>query len=302
MTESRASAAPAPEDLELVPLRHPWRWASAAVLVGLLALLVRSLATNPNLDLPTIGEYLFNPLVLQGVLKTIYFTVIAMVLGTLLAIVVAVMRLSDNPVMSSTAWLYTWFFRATPLLVQIIFWGFLGFLYSDIRLDVPFTDITLISVDTNDLVTPFVAVVLALTINEGAYAAEIVRAGILSVDKGQEEAAAALGLTRATTMRTIVLPQAMRVIIPPMGNETITMLKSTSLAAVVGANELLSTVQNIYGQNFKTIPLLGVAVVWYLVLVSLLSVGQYFLERRFGRSDQRRPSVAARWLGMRGAK
>ncbi len=293
-------------DLALVPLRHPWRWLSAAVVLLLLVLVLSSLARNPNLDIGTVGEYLFSEPVLSGVRATIWLTVVAMILGVLGAVFVAVMRLSANPVLSTVAWGFTWFFRATPLLVQIIFWGFLGALYQRITISIPFTDWTLIDAPTSSVITPITASILALTFNEAAYAAEIVRAGIVSVDRGQQEAAAALGLTSSQTMRTVVLPQAMRVIIPPMGNETITMLKSTSLTAVVGGVELLSTVQSIYNQNFKVMPLLTVAALWYLALVSVLSLGQYFLERRYGRGDQptaKTPGALQRWVvGVRGGK
>lgn len=294
---------PIDSELEVVPVRHYWRWVSA-VLIGALSLsFLYSLFTNPNLDVATIGEYLFKPFVLRGVGVTIMLTVVAMIIGTLLAILVAIMRLSANPVLSTVSWVFIWFFRGTPLLVQIIFWGFLGALYRDITIGIPFTDIVFFSKPTSVLVGPMTAAILALSLNEAAYAAEIVRAGILSVDKGQSEAAAALGFTGGQTLRKIVLPQAMRVIVPPMGNETITMLKSTALVAVIGGRDLLTAVQSVYGQNYKVIPLLVVAALWYLALVSVMSVGQHFLEKRFGRGHgpvaESGEGALSRWFAVR---
>lgn len=305
LTDRSARIADDSDELELVPLRHPGRWVLAGVLGLATVSLLVSLLRNPNLEIDTIGEYLFKPYVLRGVGVTLLLTLVAMVLGTLGAVLVAVMRLSENPVLSGVAWAYTWFFRGTPLLVQIIFWGFLGALYPRLEFGIPFTDLHVFSRDTSSVISGTTAAILALTLNEAAYAAEIVRAGLLAVDDGQSEAASALGLTGRQTTRTVVLPQAMRVIVPPMGNETITMLKSTSLVAVVGGKELLTAVQSVYAQNFKTIPLLVVAALWYLALVSVLSVGQNVLERRFGRGTNRssRPSALSRWTtGIRSTR
>ena len=302
MTETTGSATPYGEggDVETVPLRHYGRWVAALVVAVIPAALATSLARNPNLEWGTVGDYLFRDFVLRGVGVTIMLTVVAMVIGVLGGVVVAVMRLSANPVLRVVAWGYIWFFRGTPLLVQIIFWGFLAALYDRIQLGLPFTDVNVVDVSTNSVVGPVTAAVLALGLNEIAYAAEVVRGGILAVDHGQDDAALALGLTKAQAMRTITLPQAMRVIVPPMGNETITMLKSTALVAVIGGKDLLTAVQTVYSQNFKVMPLLVVAALWYLALVSVLSVGQYFLERRFGRGHgaaRSQPGLAQRWLG-----
>ncbi|WP_344044187.1 amino acid ABC transporter permease [Nocardioides panacihumi] len=299
-----APARTASDDLDVVPLRHWGRWV-AALLVGLVAAsFLLSLARNPNLDWTTVGTYLTKDFVIRGVGITLLLTALAMVIGTVGGVLVAVMRLSANPVLSWSAWLFVWFFRGTPLLVQIIFWGFLAALYERIQIGVPFTGWHLVDLDTNAVVTPIVAAVLALGLNEMAYAAEIVRGGILSVEDGQDDAATALGLTRAQTMRTIVLPQAMRVIVPPMGNETITMLKSTALVSVIGGRDLLTAVQSVYAQNFKVIPLLVVAAMWYLALTSVLSLGQYFLERRFGRGRRGSagPGVISRWFKVSAAE
>jgi polar amino acid transport system permease protein len=209
-----------------------------------------------------------------------------MAIGIVLGVVLAVMRLSPNPLVSGASWLYVWFFRGTPLLVQLLFWNFISALYPKISIGIPFGP-EFFSFSANDVITPFVAAILGLGLNQAAYQAEIVRAGILSVDEGQNDAAHALGMTRLQTMRRIVLPQAMRVIIPPTGNETISMLKMSSLVSVIAYKELLYTVQLIYAVNYKQIPLLIVASLWYLIVTTLLSIGQYYLERRFGRGAAR---------------
>jgi polar amino acid transport system permease protein len=197
------------------------------------------------------------------------------------------MRLSPNPLVAGVSWFYIWFFRGTPLLVQLLFWGFIAALYPTIDLGIPFGP-SFIHANANSLITPFVAALLGLGLNEGAYMAEIVRAGIISVDEGQTDAAQSLGMTRLQIMRQVVLPQAMRVIIPPTGNETISMLKNTSLVIVLGAVfDLLFEAQQIYNVNYKTIQLLIVASIWYLAMTSVAYVGQYFIERHFGRGFSR---------------
>jgi polar amino acid transport system permease protein len=265
-----------------VPVRHYGRWVTAVVLLVITVLFLRALMRSPNLEPATIWSYLFKDYVLRGVGVTLLLTAVAMVLGTAGAVVLAVLRLSGNPVLRAAAWGFIWFFRGTPLLVQIIFWGFLGALFPRITVSLPFTG-TLFDQPTSVVVSGTTAAVLALSLNEMAYAAEIVRGGILSVDRGQTEAAHALGMSPVLTMRRIVLPQAMRVIVPPMGNETITMLKSTALVSVIAGHDLMTVVQGVYGNNYKVIPLLAVAAIWYLALVSVLSVVQYFVERRYGR-------------------
>jgi polar amino acid transport system permease protein len=196
------------------------------------------------------------------------------------------MRLSPNPMVSGGAWCYVWLFRGTPVLVQLLFWSFIAAVYPKISLGIPFGP-SLISQTANSLITPFVAAILGLGLNEGAYMSEIVRAGLLSVDEGQTEAAQALGMSRMQTLRRVVLPQAMRVIIPPTGNETISMLKTSSLVSVIAFTELLYASQLIYSQNYKQIPLLIVASLWYLFLTSILSFGQYYLERHYARGAAR---------------
>jgi polar amino acid transport system permease protein len=218
---------------------------------------------------------------------TIELTICAMIAGVVIGVLLAVMRLSANPLVSTVSGVYIWLFRGTPVLVQLLFWNFIAALYPTIDLGIPFIAPDLISFSANSVITPFVVALLGLGLNEGAYMAEIVRAGVLSVNEGQTHAAQALGMTRLQTMRRIVLPQAMRVIIPPTGNETISMLKTTSLVSVIAYAELLYASQLIYSQNYRTIQLLIVASIWYLVMTTILSIGQYYLERRFGRGAAR---------------
>jgi polar amino acid transport system permease protein len=289
--------APRPEDIRAVPVRHPWRWVSGALVLLLVVVAVHSVATNPRFGWATVGDYLFDGRILHGLVLTLELTAIAMAVGVVLGVLFAVMRLSPNPLVSATSSFYIWLFRGTPVLVQILFWSFISALYPRISLGIPFGGPELIGGNANTIITPFVAAVLALGLNEGAYMAEIVRAGILSVDEGQNEAAQALGMTRLQTMRRIVLPQAMRVIIPPTGNETISMLKTTSLVSVIATQELLYSAQLIYAVNYRQIPLLIVASLWYLTVTSVLSIGQYFLERRFGRGTTR-VTVARPWQRM----
>jgi polar amino acid transport system permease protein len=277
-----------PDDIKAVPVRHPGRWVAAAIVLIIAASLIRSIVTNKNFEWHLVGQYLTDPRILHGVPVTLELTVISMAIGILLGILLAVMRLSPNPLVSGAAWLYVWFFRGTPVLVQLLFWGFIGTLYRHITLGVPFGGPAIIDANSNTLITPFVAAFLGLGLNEGAYMAEIVRAGIISVDEGQTEAASSLGMRRLQLMRHIVLPQAMRVIIPPTGNETISMLKTTSLVIVLGGvYELTFEASQIYAVTFKPVPALIAISIWYLFLTSILYVGQYFIERRFGRGFAR---------------
>jgi polar amino acid transport system permease protein len=252
------------------------------VLAVLAAMLVNSLLNNPRFGWSVVWEYLFSPPILAGLRNTIILTVLSMVIGIVGGVALAVMRLSPNPVLSGVAASYIWLFRGTPLIAQLLFWNFLGALYPRLSLGIPFGP-EFVSFETKTLISVFIASLLGLGLNEAAYMAEIVRAGIQSVDPGQAEAAGALGMSRTQALRRIVLPQAMRVIIPPTGNETISMLKTTSLVVVIAYSELLTSAQRIYSANFQVIPLLIVAAIWYLALTSLLTVGQGFLERRFGR-------------------
>ncbi|MBK0422241.1 amino acid ABC transporter permease [Leucobacter sp. CSA2] len=275
------------DDVDAVPLRRPWRWISALVVIALVVAFVYVFATNKNLDWPVVGEFLFDPRILSGVGLTLFITLVSMVVSTLLAIIVAAMRLSSNPVLSGVAWFYVWAFRGTPVLVQIVLWGYLGLLFEKITLGVPMTDVVFWSIDTNTLITPLVAGLLALTLNQAAYSSEIVRAGMVSVDEGQREAAYSLGMSPLYTFRRVLLPQAMRVIIPPMGNELISMLKNTSLLSVIAVLELYTQASMISAANLKQVELLIVVSIWYLFMTSVLSVPQYYLERRFGRGTTR---------------
>ena len=286
-----------PEDIRAVPVRHPGRWIGAAIVLLVAVAVVRSVVTNTHFEWGAVGEYLFDERILEGLRVTIELTAIAMAIGIVLGMVLAVMRLSPNPLVASGSWFYIWFFRGTPVLVQLLFWYNIAALYPKIGLGIPFGP-AFVHPDANALIPPFTAAILGLGLNEGAYMAEIVRAGIISVPEGQADAARSLGMTRLQTMRRIVLPQAMRVIIPPTGNETISMLKTTSLVSVIAVADLLYAAQNIYSQNFKTIPLLIVASIWYIVCTSVLYVGQYYLERYYGRGSSReqRTPLAGRVL------
>ncbi|WP_411732553.1 amino acid ABC transporter permease [Paeniglutamicibacter sp.] len=269
-------------ELRVVPARFVGRWVAAVAVVGILAMAIYAMFTNERFHWDVVGEYLFAAPVLSGLGKTLMLTGISMLIGVLLGIVVAVCRLSSNPILSTAAWAYSWFFRGTPLMVQLLFWFFLAALIPTIVLGVPFGP-ELLSIDTNSVISPFTAALLGLSLNEGAYMGEIVRSGIRAIPSGQTEAAKAIGMSRLQTMRRVVLPQAMRVIIPPTGNETIGMLKYTSLVIVIGYSELLTSVSIIYSRNFQTIPLLIVAAIWYLAVTAVLSVGQHFIERHFER-------------------
>ncbi len=292
---AEGEAAGRPEAIRAVPVRHWGRWISAAVVLYLLAALLYSFIRSPNIDWPTVWEYMFKPLTLYGLLRTIELTFLCMAVGAVGGVVLAVMRLSDNPVLSWISWGYIWFFRGTPVFVQIILWANIGVLWTQFYLGLPFTGLEFASVDSGRLVNNlFVVAVLALGLNEAAYAAELVRAGIISVDAGQKEAASSLGMSPTLTMRRIVLPQAMRVIIPTMGNETISMLKTTSLLAVIGGGvEMFGRLQQVYAQTFQIMPLLVVASIWYLVVTSLLTLGQARLEAYFGRGFGEKEAEAA---------
>jgi polar amino acid transport system permease protein len=293
-------SGPAAERIKAIPARHPGRWVAAAA-VALVAIdAAHSIVTNNRFQWHVVRQNLFDSAVLHGVRITIELTAISMVIGVVLGVVLAVMRLSPNPIVSGAAWLYIWFFRGTPLLVQILFWGFIGALYPEISLG-GFGH-TIFSESANTLISVFTAAVLGLSLNEGAYMAEIVRAGILSVDEGQTEAAQSIGMTRLQTMRRIVLPQAMRVIIPPTGNETISMLKNSSLVSVIGLGDLLFSVQIIYARTYQTIPLLIVASIWYLAMTSVLYVVQYFIERRYSRGSSRHTAGGRLTVGGSGLR
>lgn len=286
MTETQPHTD-AGDEVRVAHRSHPAWWLLVVFVALCLGGLGKMLVTNPNLQWGVFADYFFSRPVLRGLLMTLELTVLAMTVAIMLGVLTAVMRLSPIRIVSSAAWTYTWFFRGMPLLVQIIFWYNLAALFPTIDIGIPLIGPTLWSGDTNVLITPFVAAMLGLALCEGAYMSEIVRGGILSVDQGQREAAAALGMRNMRVMRRIILPQAMRVIIPPTGNQVIGMLKHTSLVSVTSTAELLYSVQQIYNQTFQTIPLLLVASIWYLIVTSVLSTIQFYIERHYARGGHR---------------
>jgi polar amino acid transport system permease protein len=285
----------APTPSKAIPVRHPGRWAAVAVIAVLTAMTVHKLffskvqrgtQREARWQWSIVGHYLFTGPILHGLKVTLELTVVCMVIGVVLGTILAIMRLSPNPVVSHTSYLYVFFFRGTPVLLQIFFWYFMAYLYPTISLGVPFGP-NWVHINTTTAMTKFLAATLGLGLNEAAYMAEIVRAGIISVDEGQTEAASALGMRRILIMRRIVIPQAMRVIIPPTGNETISMLKTTSLASVIALVELLYAAQLIYANNYETVPLLLTVAVWYLAVTTVLYCGQYYIERHYARGSVR---------------
>jgi polar amino acid transport system permease protein len=281
--------------VKAVPVRHPGRWVAAAVLLVLVAMLAHAVvfarikrgnSLQTRFGWHVVGQYFLSRQILDGLVVTIELTVIAMAIGIVGGVILAVMRLSPNPIVRWIAWVYIWFFRGTPLLVQLLFWFNLSYVFPKLSIGIPFGP-AFLHLNANTLITAFVAAIIGLGLNEAAYMAEIVRAGMLSVDEGQIEAAQSLGMSRLLTMRRVVLPQAMRVIIPPTGNETISMLKNTSLASVITVTELLYSVQIIYAATYQTVPMLIVASIWYIIVTTVLTTGQYYVERYFGRGSSR---------------
>ncbi len=292
----------------VVPVRHYGRWVAAAVIAVLAAMVVHTIfskiptgqvacsTTNGvrachavmewRFGWDVVFQYFTSSLMLKGLVTTIELTLIAMFIGIVLGVVVAIMRLSPNRLLSIPAWIYTWFFRGTPVYVQLLFWFNFAALYRYIAVGVPFGSAHFFTIDTLNI-TAFIAATIGLGLNEAAYMSEIARAGLISVDEGQVEAATALGMTRAQTLRLVILPQAMRVILPPTGNEVISMLKTTSLAASIGVIELTGAAQNIYASNYKIMDLLICASLWYVIMTTILSIGQYYIERHFGRGALR---------------
>lgn len=282
---SAGSDAESAEGIRAVPQRHPVRLAFACIIVLLVLLFAYDTATRESFEWPVVGQYLFDTRVAQAALITLALTVLSMALAIFMGLVLAVMRLSENPVLRSVSWLYLWIFRGTPVYVQLVFWGLLGTIYATIPLRIPFTDVVLA-----EFPGPFSAMdlfwlaVLGLAFNEAAYMAEIVRSGILSVDKGQDEAARALGMSWTQTMLRVIIPQSMRVIVPPTGNEIISMLKTTSLVTALGFTlEIYARTRGISAALYAPVPLLIVASIWYLAVTSLLMIGQYYVERYYSR-------------------
>lgn len=265
-------------ELETVPRRHLGRWVAATVVAALVAWVIKAFAEG-DIDWAVVAEFFAAPAILFGLLNTIVMTFCAMSLGLALGVVFAVMYMSPNPVLRLIALGYIWLFRGTPLILQLLLWFNLALVFP--TLGIP----GIFEARTVEVMTPFVATLLGLGLNQGAYTAEVVRSGILSVDAGQTEAAKSIGMTRLMTLRRIVLPQAMRVIIPPVGNEVISMVKLTSIASVIQYAEILRNAQTIYYANARVIELLIVAAGWYLIVVTLLQIGQYQLERHYAKGQ-----------------
>jgi polar amino acid transport system permease protein len=286
MSDTRG--APAEESstapIKAVKLKHPLRTAVAILIALVVVIFVWDAATREAYQWPLVGQYLFDRRITQAALVTLLLTVFSMVLAIVMGLVLAVMRLSDNPVLKAVSWTYLWLFRGTPVYVQLVFWGLLGTIYRSVTIGIPFTDVAFFTVAPFEFIDLFWLAVLGLAFNEAAYMAEIVRGGILSVPRGQDEAARALGMSWQQTMLRIVVPQSMRVIIPPTGNEVISMLKTTSLVTALGFSlELYARTRAISAQIYATVPLLIVASIWYLLVTSILMVGQYYLEKYYAR-------------------
>lgn len=283
---SRSAAEVDDHDLRVARKLHPTWWMASAVIAVIAAMFIRMLATNENLQWDVVAEYFFSEPILKGLLFTLQLTAISMLIAVTFGAILATMRLSRMPLISGSSWLYIWFFRGTPLLVQIIFWYNLSFLTPHISLSIPFGP-ELFGAATNDLITPWSAAIIALSLCEAAYMAEIIRGGLQSIESGQGEASHSLGLTRMQTLRYIIFPQAMRVIVPPTGNQVIGLLKYTSLVSVIAVSELLYSAQLIYSRTYQVIPLLLVASFWYLIITTILTVIQYYIERHFAKGALR---------------
>ncbi|WP_411722375.1 amino acid ABC transporter permease [Mycetocola sp.] len=292
-TMEKAATPLQPNSANIVKRKHPGR-----VVVGILCVLALvgfavTLATNPHLSWPNVAHYLFFPKILEGVLVTLQLSVISTVVGLTIGVILAIMKLSSNPLAQMLSTLYIWFFRGTPVLVQLIFWFNLAFLFPTLTLAIPFTNIGY-QWDMNLLMTGFNAAMLGLALNLGAYAAETVRAGIQAVDAGQSEAASSIGMTPAQRMRIVVLPQAGRIILPPIGNEFISMLKTTSLVYVVAGNDLMTNASQIYKQTSQIMELLIVVSIWYMILTAIATYFQNKLEKKFGTANLP-PSPRGSW-------
>lgn len=269
------------EDDVIVPRPRPWRWVGSVAVALVAVAVVSSFLTNPNYRWDVVAGYLFDPRILRGLGTTMTLTAIGMTVAAVLGLALAVMRLSESRLVRGTAGAYVWVFRGTPVLVQLILWYNLAILVPTISIGIPFGP-TLWSADTNDLITPWTAAILGLALNEAAYLGEIIRSGIISVDRGQTEAANALGMGKVHTFRRIVLPQALRVIVPPAFNEAIGLLKYSSVVSVIALPELLYSGQLIYARTYETIPVLLVVCIWYLAVVSVLTALESRLEARLG--------------------
>ena len=293
----------------VVPLRHPWRWAASGVVLVLVAMLVHTWFSKiPNgaqkcvttagqkvchdvvvwrFGWNTVFAYLFNPYVIQGVEMTLFVTVMAMVIGFSLGLVLAIMRMSTNRLLSGSAWVYTWFFRGTPVYVQLLLWYNISGLYQQFTLGVPFSSWQFFHISSLSIFTVVRAAIVGFGLNEAAYFSEIARGGLLSVDEGQMEAAKSIGMSRGKSLRYIIVPQAMRVIVPPAGNEVISMLKTTSIAIAISLPEIMYQTSNISARTYQVVPMLFVASLWYLAVTTVLSIGQFYIERHYAKGALR---------------
>ncbi|WP_416403577.1 amino acid ABC transporter permease [Arthrobacter sp. LFS091] len=286
---TREPATASGDSIPVVPLKHPVRLVLAVVLILVALSAAWDVAVNERYRWDVVVSYLFAPQILAGAGLTLVLTVVSMTVGIALGTLLAIMRLSDNPILSTISRAYIWFFRGTPLLVQLIFWYNIAALYPVIAFGLPFGGPSVVLGSANVLISPLGAALLGLSLNEAAYMAEIIRGGIGSVDKGQYDAARALGMSGGKLMNRVILPQAMRVVLPPTGNQVISMLKGTSLVSVLAISDLLYSAQIIYANNYQTIPLLIVASLWYLLMTTVLSFFQNKLERRYGRGFDSAP-------------
>jgi polar amino acid transport system permease protein len=285
-----------PEDLRIIGKRFYGRWISAVIVLFLLIELISSILSNPRFEWQIIAQNLTEESIIRGVLMTLQLTVISVVFGFVGGTILALMRLSSNPVLVAVSWAYTWFFRGVPMLVQLFLWYNIAALYPIISISLPGLG-EIYQASANSVISPFSAAVIALVMHQSAYAAEIIRAGIQNVGHGQLEAAQALGYTRSQIFRFTILPQAMRAILPPAGNEVIGQLKTTAVVSVISLQDVLYSAQIIYQRTYEVIPLLLVATLWYLLLTSLLSIGQYYIERYFSRGISTEPQwQGKRWL------
>ncbi|MCG7365010.1 amino acid ABC transporter permease [Pantoea sp. ACRSH] len=292
-TRARDKADVQQRDVAFARSAPAWgRWVSWIVALIVASNFLWLVATNPNFEWKVVLQWFTEASVLKGLEVTLGLTLVSMILGTGLGLLLAVWRLSENRLLSGLASLYIWFFRGTPLLVQLIFWYNLSTLFPVLSLTLPWTSVTWASWNTNDLITPLTAAIAGLALNEAAYMAEIIRAGLLSVDNGQVETTQAFGMSRSRALRRIIIPQAMRAIIPPSGNQLISMIKATSLVSVIAMGDLLYSVQAIYNRTFEIIPMLMVAVIWYLLITSILNVGQSAIERYYARGTRRTVEAA----------
>lgn len=289
-TDAQSSVAESVALLKVTPRRQYGIWVGTVLTLLLAFFIVRAFARNPAFAWDTAASYMFHPSIMRGLGNTLLLTVLIMAAAIVVGTIVAIMRVSPSPVLRSFASAYVWFFRGVPALIQLIFWFNLSLLVREISLTLPFIG-TVFSMRTNDFMTPFFSAIVALSLCEAGYMAEIIRAGIKSVPSGQSEAATALGMPYHIILKRITMPQAMRFVVPPTGNEAINLLKMTSLVTFIAVDDLFYSAQSIYARTFETLPLLIVVAAWYLGVVSIMSVGQHFLERHFGRSEQEHDST-----------